>query len=273
MAIICISRELAAGGGQTALELAAANGYRIIERDEILAELERHNITRETFSNYDEKKPGFRAALSENKDMYIHYLKQAIYSEAVHGDCIIVGRGAGAILRDIPGVIAVLIVAPHEARIEYLQKTHSRDAKICEQEIKQSDQDRRGYHKYFFNVDWQDPLSYDLTINTGKMRIPDAVGLIEKLRHLKITPEKEAKGKAVLANILLQRLVSGEILYARRSQIRNLVVDVSEGSVSLSGLAISHRAEANALEAVRAIPGVKSVSSDIVAVPPVPSFR
>ena len=270
MAIICISRELAAGGEETARQLASAGGYRFIERGDIVAELEKHNITREALLQYDEKKPGFWAALSENRDMYIHYLAQAICAEAARGDCVILGRGAGAILSGVPGVLGVLIVAPQAARRANLQKIQSCDARSAEHQLRQSDHDRQGFHKYFFDTDWQHPASYDITVNTGRMGIPDAVELIEKTRQLRIRPGNEAEGKTMLEKMLLQNIIAGEILYTRRIRIQNLEVGVTGGDVMLSGSAISHAAVANALEAVRAIPGVKSVSSAIAVVPPVP---
>ncbi|MCL1817734.1 MAG: cytidylate kinase family protein [Spirochaetaceae bacterium] len=271
MAIICISRELAAGGEETARELAAAGKYRFIERSDIVAELEKNNITREALLRYDEKKPGFWAALSENRDMYIHYLTQAIYAEAARGDCVILGRGAGAILSGVPGVLCVLIVAPQAARCAYLQKIQSCDIRSAEHQLRQSDHDRQGFHNYFFDTDWQHPASYDITVNTGRMGIPDAVELIQKTRQLRISPEKEAEGKTLLEKMLLQVLIAGEILYARRIQIQNLDVSVTGGGdVNLLGSAVSQTAVANALEAARTIPGVKSASSAIAVVPPVP---
>ena len=270
MAVICISRELAAGGEETARSLSAAGGYRFIEHSDIGAELERNNITPETIVRYEEKKPRFWAALSENRDMYIHYLKQIIYTEAARGNCVILGRGSGAILGGIPGVLTVLLVAPRAERIARLQKTESCDERSAEHQLKQSDHDRLGFHQYFFDTNWQGPASYDLTINTGRVSIPEALELIEKARQLRATPEKEAEGKTILERMQFENFIVGEIVYKQRIGINSLSVAANGGDIVLSGSSVSQTSVNNALEAARAIPGVKSVSSDIIVVPPVP---
>jgi cytidylate kinase len=269
MAVICISREMAANGEETARELAAAGGYRFIERENIEAELAKHNITQEDLSQYDEKKPGFWAALSESRDLYIHYLSEAICTEAAKGNCIILGRGGSAVLRDVPGVISILLVAPQEVRVARLKKAYSCDTRSAEQQLKQSDHHRQGFHKYFFDVDWRDPSSYHLTINTGKMSVRDAAQIVEQFRRIEAGAEKEAAGKIRLEELRLQNVIAGEILYTRRIQIQELSVIVKGGAVTLTGCALSQVATAGAVEAARAVPGVAEVTNNIMVIPPV----
>jgi cytidylate kinase len=269
MAVICISREMAANGEETARELAAAGGYRFIERDNIEAELAKHNISREALLQYDEKKPGFWAALSENRDLYIHYLNEAICTEAARGNCIILGRGGSAVLRDVPGVIRILLVAPREVRVARLKKAYGSDTRSAEQQLKQSDHHRQGFHKYFFDVDWQSPSSYHLTINTGGMSTRDAAQVIEKFRQIVTTPEKETAGKIRLEELRLQNVIVGEILYTRRIQIQELSVIARGNSVTLTGCALSQIAAASAFEVVHDIPGVGEITNNIMVIPPV----
>jgi cytidylate kinase len=268
MAVICISRELAANGEETARELAAAGGYRFIERGNIEAELAKHNITQEDISQYDEKKPGFWAALSEHRDLYIHYLSEVICTEAARGNCIILGRGGSAVLHEVPGVISVLLVAPREVRIARLKKAYACDTRNAEQQLKQSDHHRQGFHKYFFDVDWQDPAFYHLTINTGKMSVRDAAQIIEQFRRIEASAEKEASGKIRLEELRLRNVIAGEILYARRIQIQELSVIVKGNAVTLTGCALSRAAAANAVEAARGIPGVAELTNNIMVIPP-----
>jgi cytidylate kinase len=269
MPVICISRELGAGGEKTARELAALGGYRFIEREVIEANLTKHNITREALSQYDERKPNFWAALSENRDRYAHYLTEGICNEAAKGGCVILGRGAVAVLQNIPGVICVRLVAPRHLRIARLQEIYSCDARTAEQQIKQSDANRQGFHKYFFEADWQDPLLYHLTLNTDKMTFREAAGTIEQCRQTIVSPEKEAEGKILLEELRLKNIVIGEILFTRRIQIQEFSVSVKGTDVSLAGCAVSKAAVANALEAVRGIPGTGNVINNIMVVPPI----
>jgi cytidylate kinase len=269
MAVICISRELGSGGEKTARELAAIGGYRVIEREVIEASLIKHDITREALLQYDEKKPSFWAALSENRDRYAHYLTEGICSEAAKGNCIILGRGAAAVLQDIPGVICVRLVAPRPRRVARLQEIYSCDARAAEQQIKQSDMNRQGFHKYFFEVDWQDPLLYHLTLNTEKLSFHEAAQTIEKCRQAIVNPEKEAEGKARLEELLLENIVIGEVVFTRRIQIQEFSVAVKGADLCLTGCAVSKVAAANAAEAARGVPGVETITNNIMVVPPI----
>ncbi|MDR1931992.1 MAG: cytidylate kinase-like family protein [Spirochaetales bacterium] len=270
MAVICISRELAANGEETARELAEVGGYRFIERRDIETELARHNISSTTLLQYDEKKPGFWAALSENRDRYVHYLMESICSEAARGNCIILGRGASAVLQDVPGVIGVRIVAPRQERLQRLKTRANCDARSAEQQLKQSDHNRQGFHKYFFDVDWQDPSQYHLTVNTGKMNARQAARVIEEYRQIMVSPETEAEGKIRLEELRLRNVIIGEIIFTRHIQIQELAVTVKGPEVTLTGCAISKIAAANAEEAARGIAGVGTVVNSIMVIPPAP---
>ncbi|MDR1317572.1 MAG: cytidylate kinase family protein [Spirochaetales bacterium] len=269
MPVICISRELGCGGEKTARELAEIGGYRFIEREVIEANLTKHNLTREALLQYDERKPGFWAALSENRDRYAHYLTEGICNEAAAGNCVILGRGAAAVLQGIAGVVCVRLVAPRPLRASRLQEVFSCDARTAEQRIKQSDANRIGFHKYFFEVDWQDPLMYHLTLNTGKLSFHEAALIIEKCRQVIVSPEKEAESKIRLEELRLKNIVIGEVLFTRRIQIQEFSVSVRGTDLRLTGCAVSNIAATNALEAARGIPGVGNITNSIMVVPPV----
>jgi cytidylate kinase len=269
MPVICISRELGAGGEKTARELAAIGGYRFIEREVIEASLAKHNITREALLQFDEKKPGFWAALSENRDRYAHYLTEGICNEAAKGNCVILGRGAAAVLQNIPGVICVRLLAPRPVRIARIQEVYSCDARTAEQRIKQCDVNRQGFHKYFFEVDWQDPLLYHLVLNTEKLSFREAAQTIEQCRQIIVSPEKEAEGKARLEELRLKNIVIGEVIFTRRIQIQEFSVAVKGADLCLTGCTVSKAAAANAVEAARGVPGTGTVTNNIMVVPPV----
>jgi cytidylate kinase len=270
MAVICMSRELAANGEETARELAKIGAYRFVERSDIEAELAKHNLSTQNLLQYDEKKPGFWAALSENRDLYVHYLQESICNEAARGGCIILGRGASAVLQDVPGVISVRIVASREARLERLAARAACDGRSAEQQLKQSDNNRQGFHTYFFDMDWQDPAQYHLTLNTDKMSASQAAQTIEEYRRIVIGPAKEAGGKIRLEELRLKNLIIGEIIFTRRIQIQELAVSVKNAEAVLTGCAVSKMAAANAVEAARLVPGVKSVTNSIMVIPPTP---
>ncbi len=64
------------------------------------------------------------------------------------------------------------------ARAIYRIRLNRHDREQAHKLIEQRDPWRQSYLRNFHNADWNDPLLYDLTINTGKIDREDAVDLL-----------------------------------------------------------------------------------------------
>ncbi|MBQ5780611.1 MAG: cytidylate kinase family protein, partial [Spirochaetaceae bacterium] len=91
MAIITISRQVAARGDEVATILAQKIGYEFITRKKIGAKILELGFPGEKMKKYDEIKPGFFASLTKDRDEYLDYLQTAILEFAVKGNCIFIG--------------------------------------------------------------------------------------------------------------------------------------------------------------------------------------
>ncbi len=111
---------------------------------------------------------------------YIDLVHQAILEMAQQGNVIIVGRGGHIILRDMPHVLRLLIIAPEEVRIQTLMERMGINRKEAERRIRQSDRERAAYLKRYFNTVHLDPTNYDLVLNTAHLSVDTAVNLIKE---------------------------------------------------------------------------------------------
>ena len=68
MAVITISRQVAALGDEIADALAKKLGYVFIDRKEIEKRIVDLGFSEEKLKKYDEKKPGFFASLTKDRD-------------------------------------------------------------------------------------------------------------------------------------------------------------------------------------------------------------
>jgi cytidylate kinase len=263
MAIICVAREFAALGDETVHELASMTGYKPIDKEYVEAKMTERGISPEVRAKYDEKKPGFWASLSQDRDDYLHFLKTVLYEEAANGDCIISGRGGFAIFAGVPGVISVKLVSPIEVRQQRVKARFKCDDKRADQLLKQNDHDRKGFHDYFFGLDWRDPVNYDLTINTGREHPATVARIIDQLRMLIVTPEKEKLCFARLADLKLGQAVITEIVYKRRIPVHFVEAEVSGGAITLHGVANTQAAIDAASAAAAAVGGVDTVKNAI----------
>ncbi len=266
MSVICVAREFAALGDETVVELARMTGYKAIDKDYIEAKMSNRGIAPEVRAKYDEKKPGFIASLSQDRDDYLHYLKSILYEEAAAYDCIITGRGGFAIFAGVPGVISVKLVAPRDIRIQRIRARFACDDKRAEQLLRQNDRDRRGFHDYFFGVDWDDPVFYDLVINTGRGHPATVAQLIDQYRTLVISPEKGRESMKRMGELKLGQTIITEVLYNRRISIHFLEADVKDNKVILHGVANSQSAIDAAGSCAMSVPGIEIVDNGIQVV-------
>lgn len=266
MAIITISRQLAALGDETARELSLVMGYRLVDKASLDASLEKYGFNKERLAKFDEKKPGFWASLSRDRDDYIHHLRSAVLHEASQDNVVIVGRGAVAILRAVPDMLSVRLVAPMDVRLERVRNYYRCDEKRAQQVVERSDSDRAGFHRYFFDMDWDDSSRYLLTLNMGHLHPALAAAQIKGLCESLISKETEAKSRTLVASMVLGQTVVDKILYEDAVPVHFLEANVDGGEVVLLGVASSQSSIEAAVASARSVPGVTKVTNEIQVV-------
>ncbi|MGY8825814.1 MAG: cytidylate kinase-like family protein [Candidatus Latescibacterota bacterium] len=94
------------------------------------------------------------------------------------GRAVIVGRASQIILADYPSACHLKIVAPFDERVGQIMKMREMDRNNARKLIEQHDNWRKDYLRNAHKADWDNPLLYDLTINTGRMTPEVAVDVI-----------------------------------------------------------------------------------------------
>lgn len=263
MAIITISRQLAALGDETAKELTTQLGYRLIDKANLDDTMEKRGLSRARYEKYDEKKPGFWASLSKDRDDYIHHLRSAILEELAENNVIIVGRGANAIFKGLPNLLPVRLVASYPVRMERIRNYYHCDEKRAKNIITRSDNDRIGFHRYFFDMDVNDASNYLAVLNMSHMHPATAANQIKHLCQALITEEQEAKAGPLIASMFLSQKVVDKILYEEKVPIHFLEANTANAEVVLLGVANSQSSIESAIACARTVPGVAKVTSEI----------
>ena len=266
MAIITVSRELAALGDETAHELATQLNYRFVDKYTLEERIKSYGVISHKFEKYDEKKPSFLASLSQDRDDYLHFLKSAILAEAGTGSAVFIGRGVEVILKGVPGVFSIFLVAPLEVRLERVKSYFHCDDKRARQIIEQSDHDREGFHRYFFDVKWKDAENYHLALNTGHTHPAVCAEIVKYMRDRTMTEEAEVQHAQRIQELTLGQKVKHHIIYEKEVPVHFLEVSVSGSNVFLYGVANAQSSiEAAVSSAREAAPG-SSVQSEIQVV-------
>ena len=129
--------------------------------------------------------------VSLSEEAVVALVEHAIRSAHKQGNCIIVGRAGQVILKDKPDAIHIRIEAPMEQRIQLIKEQIRQERLVFDATIDTRreaqdwitgrDEASADYLSRFYSAQWDDPLLYHLVINTGKVRIDQAVEIITRL--------------------------------------------------------------------------------------------
>ncbi len=204
MAVITISRQYGSGGDEIAERVCDILGYTYFDKNLIakvatevgaFKEEQIVDISEDTYMmrNFMERLFGGRrikvqtgvlggAKTSQmqslNGEQGVALMRSTIMGAYQHGNVVIVGRGGQAILREQPGVLHVRIAAPLGARVMRVKERKNITLGEATDLAKSKDLAAETYLREFFDIDWNDPLLYHLTINTGRFDIDGAVEII-----------------------------------------------------------------------------------------------
>lgn len=235
MAIITISREMGGGGIPIAHQAAEELGYTLINGDSIKEIAPQYGLTHDILTQIDEKPPAFIEKLDRQIELGMHRIQLIILEQALKGDVIIYGRGGQDLLPNIKSVCRVRVIAPFEDRVERWAEREWIDPDLAHSIVRKSDQQRAGFIKYYHDRDWEDPLHYDLVINTARLSFDMAVKLIVDGVKDKNLVEKKDAGKKKLKDLIIQKKIQIARLADERIEDIYFHIDVEDGIVTLSG--------------------------------------
>ncbi|NBJ93145.1 cytidylate kinase-like family protein [Parablautia muri] len=183
--IITIERRYASGGHEIGKRLAEALGYKLYDRNILLEAAQRLDIPFFKIESLEESSSGNilmnlsktpLGGLAGNKDLPLAdklFLeeKQIIEKAAEDGNCVIVGRASGYILREKENILRVFVYADHEKRIQRAIEREGIQKEEAENALKKNDKRRKNFYNSFTSHEWGDPKYYDMYLNAGKLGI------------------------------------------------------------------------------------------------------
>ena len=263
MAIITIARQVASLGDEIATACAEKLGYTFIERKQIEKRIVELGFPAEKMSKYDEKKTGFFASLVKERDEYLNYLQYAVLEAACKGNCILIGRGSFAVLDGIKNLVSLRFVSSNDVRVERLKSEWNWNEKQAQQRIDESDNNRNGFHKSFFNIDNENPEHYLLTMNTGLLSVENSVDIISSLLKMYVTVEKESEGQKQIEKLFIGQKLVNSLMFEYHINVNFLHAVVEDDKIILQGVADSQGVAEKAVQAASSVMSDYEICSSI----------
>ena len=262
MAIITLARQVAAKGDEVAQDLAAKLNYKFITRKEIEERIIELGFPRDKMPKYDERKPGFFASMAKDRDAYQNLSQYAMLEAAAGGNIVIIGRGAFAFFRSVPNLVSARLIASEKVRIARLMEEFGWTEKLAKQHIQESDANRNGFHKNFYNIDIEDPANFHMVLNTGIVAINECGQIIADFTNTHITPTKEAEGTKLIEEMLKAQAVVNKLIFEYKLKIDFMHASIEDGKFILYGVTDAPALIEQALQIARTeLPQYEAVSS------------
>jgi cytidylate kinase len=197
VAIITISRGSLSGGKALAGCLADRLGYPTLGREVLLEAAESLGVSEERFRGKFEAPPGFWARMTREREKYALAIQTALAEWCTRGNLVYHGLSGQFLLKELPWVLRVRLIAPVEMRVKAFLDTHPLMSQgQVEDFIRDVDQDRLRWCRLMYDADVTDPAHYDVTVNLKRLTLESACATIAEAAsqpRYQITDEVEAE--------------------------------------------------------------------------------
>lgn len=266
---ITVSRKTGSRGSEVASRVASHLGYRFFDTKAINRMAEELGVLG-SVREVDERVPPLVQRIFTQRPMVdLERLYSVIYELAHQGDAVFLGRGSQVLLRDFPCALHVRVTASPETCVRTLM-AQGLNREAATRAIQRSDDERAGFLRFAFGVDWEDPARYDLVLNMDKLPLDLAVStVIHMVRSPQIADASPDDLAALEARALASRaeaaLVAANVGHTFAPTLSVSVV--GPGTVRVGGHVETAAQRVEAERVLRAVKGVAGVENDIQVIP------
>ncbi len=195
--IITVGREFGSGGRELGRRIADDLKIAYYDNEIITRIAERTELSEEYVKHVMESEPSALLPITVGRSFYMRadpvmeqnntiYREQSrlILELAEKSDCVIVGRSADYILRQMQP-FKLFVYAQKEHKLERCRKRTAQQEHFTDKElwrhIREIDRRRAKYYQFFTGQTWGDRLNFDLCVNTSNAGIKELAEAIARL--------------------------------------------------------------------------------------------
>lgn len=183
--LITISREAGANGTSLGRIAAHKLGFELWDQELVQRVAEEKGAPEALFAAVDERArnriqdllAGILMGDVGTETEYLASLGRVIHSIAEHGSAVIVGRGAHFVLGPREA-LRVRVVAPLEDRVRVIAGTRRMAEREARAELERIDHERVAFNKHHYGRNVNDPVYYDVVVNTGSFQLEAAADVV-----------------------------------------------------------------------------------------------
>ena len=266
MSIVAISETAGSLGNEIGRRLAERLGYRFADREIIAKAAEQFGQDPGDLRDRAEDKPSLWERLTETQHRYRTYVEAMILEMASGDNVVLAGLASTIVLGPVPHALRVRTNAPERVRANRVEQQQGLTREAALDYVRQSDHERAARVKFLYRVNVDDPLLYDMVLNTERLTADEGARLLrETLQGSRFQTSTTSQGHLVDLSIVARARAS--LMANPTIDPQRVFVSASGGYVSLSGTVDGDESRAFAQETVEKIPGVTGILNELIAIP------
>jgi cytidylate kinase len=197
---IAISREAGANGSAIGRLLGERLGWPVYDYELVERIAGDMGLRSELLESVDEKRMSwlqefagsFASTSSVTESAYVRHLVETLLTLAMHGECILVGRGANVVAPQ-ETTLRVRLVAPLRDRVTTVRKRRNLTSEEAQRWVERTDHQRAHFIEDHFHKDGDDSHLHDLVLNTARFPLEACAEIIIDALH---RMEEQARERA-----------------------------------------------------------------------------
>ena len=265
MPVIAMTREMGSCGREVAQRVAEEMGLTLVMHELVEHDLAgRLQVQESAVHHRFEGGATLRERWQVPSKRLARYTAEEILELAQRGNVLIRGWGACVLLRDVPHAVRVRVCAPMELRERSVMQRRAKDRGAARREIERNDAAHKRTLQAAFGVEREDPLLYDLVLNTERLSVETCARLVRELAESPELRETDAS-RAILDDKVLEAHMRVKLRerFTAGTGVSGLEATARAGKVVLKGIAIHATLADEAAKIVAAIPGVRDVDNRV----------
>jgi len=262
MPILAMTREMGSLGTLIGQAVAQRLGYTFIRHDIIAEAAQVYHAAEKNLTATVEAKPGVWDSLSEAARRHFAFIAAEVFDAALKDNVVIVGRWSTLLLRGVAHALRVRVCASQALRVVRTMERLGIGTDEARAQLDRSDRGIRARIRQFFNVEWADPLLYDLTLSTDRFTVGSGADLLcPLLAH----PEWQATDAslALLNDGALAARVRATLKANPETDRLNIKILAQGGRLVLEGTVEPGPGMEAAARVAATVPGVRSVDNHL----------
>lgn len=257
MAIITVSRGTLSGGEAFAAALGQRLGCQVISREVIVEAAKTYGVSEAELLEGLQSPPGFWARLTHAKERFVLATQAALAEMVQDGNAIYHGYAGPILLRGLPQVVKVRLLAPIDYRVRTAMAELGLTAEQARTYLDEEDAKREKWFRCLYHEEWADHSRYDIVLNLANLTKDSAVEVVAGLVQ-RAEAGRTAASDQELKDFALATRVRAEIVF--RSSFASAAVEVrAEGGAVILGGAYFERHRSLVGDFVRQVKGVREV--------------